>query len=509
MRLLKPAVVVCTLLVMLALRAQVYAQGSCTITDINLDGKNVPADCWSAVAVDPQSVLRVSYNLKSSSDSSPFRYVLRLRSGDQESTITNDMSSTSKTYSGLPRGFYAFEVGAQGLDSTWTSSVATLDFVSDKNQAKLFKKMIEMAQAPPATESSSVPVLVYILSALLAAALIAIVVLARKSAVKKPTAIEQILAKPPVTEEEKRAEDERREQQAREAKVLQMLKEEVVQVRKENDQLQSMVQDLSRKTQELNSQNKELEVQVDRVSKVKSELESLQQQKDDVFAVIVHDIKNPASLIKNLVDLLRSYDLNSNETHEVLQDIVDTTTRIVSMSQELSRVMAMDQVEIQVSRHDVDVCSLVQSVTRRNNSAAQKKGIHIECAVPATAVHSELDNEKIEEVVDNLLSNAIKFSLPGTTVTISVQTGPDFFSIDVTDQGIGMSKEDIQNAFQRGVRLSARPTADEPSSGLGLWIVKRLVEAHDGSVTVQSEVGIGTTFTVMLPYGNPSAKMAS
>jgi signal transduction histidine kinase len=112
-------------------------------------------------------------------------------------------------------------------------------------------------------------------------------------------------------------------------------------------------------------------------------------------------------------------------------------------------------------------------------------------------------------VVDNLLSNAIKFSLPGTTVTISVQTGPDFFSIDVTDQGIGMSKEDIQNAFQRGVRLSARPTADEPSSGLGLWIVKRLVEAHDGSVTVQSEVGIGTTFTVMLPYGNPSAKMAS
>jgi signal transduction histidine kinase len=111
-----------------------------------------------------------------------------------------------------------------------------------------------------------------------------------------------------------------------------------------------------------------------------------------------------------------------------------------------------------------------------------------------------VDNAKIEEVVDNLVSNAIKFSLPGTTVKVRVVAEPDFFRIEVEDQGIGMSKEDMQNAFQRGMRLSARPTADEPSSGLGLWIVKRLVEAHEGTVTIRSDVGVGTTFTVLLPY---------
>jgi signal transduction histidine kinase len=500
MRLRIPVVIVFALAIFMWPVVSASAQTECSVTEIAVDGTTVPADMWPTLAISPRSSIRFSFSANSDASASPFRYVIRLATGDQESISTGDMQATTKSFSGLAQGFYSFEIRTQGMDSSWLSSGKTYRFIVDEQQATLFRRAQELAARPTESGSTSISPVIPILAVLLVAALVVIIILMRKNRKAEPSAVEKILASTPVRHDDQESEEERREQQQREAKVMQMLKDEVVTLRKENDNLIRTVGDLSRKTLELNSQNSELEVQVERVSKVKTELESLQRQKDDVFAIIVHDIKNPASLIKNLVDLLRSYDLNSNETHEVLQDIVDTTTRIVSMSQELSRMMALDQAEIQVSLDDVDISTLVQGVTRRNNAAAQNKGISIECDLPATAVHSHVDNAKIEEVVDNLVSNAIKFSLPGTTVKVRVVAEPDFFRIEVEDQGIGMSKEDMQNAFQRGMRLSARPTADEPSSGLGLWIVKRLVEAHEGTVTIRSDVGVGTTFTVLLPY---------
>lgn len=500
MRLRNVLVVVTVLLFGGMFRCAAQATNACSVSEIRIDDKVIPTELWSSIALRTQSSIQITYGINPQSNPNPFRYVVRLATRDQESVVTTDMQTTSKSFSSLSQGFYSFEVRAQGMDSAWISTSTTLRFVVDDQQATLFEKFLAQKGSAPVViyEQSTTPVI--LLGTLLTVAVIVIIILLIRRKKVEPTAIEKLLAETAAQSQDRASEEERREQQLNEAKIMQMLKDEVVTLRKENDNLVRTVNDLSRKTLELNSQNSDLEVQVERVSKVKTELESLQRQKDDVFAVIVHDIKNPASLIKNLVDLLRSYDLNSNETHEVLQDIVDTTTRIVSMSQELSRMMALDQPDIHVTVDDVDVSSLVQAVSRRNNAAAQKKGIQIDCSVPGTPVHSFVDNEKIEEVVDNLVSNAIKFSLPGTTVKVRVVGGSDFFTIEVEDQGIGMSKEDIQNAFQRGVRLSARPTGDEPSSGLGLWIVKRLVEAHEGSVSIQSEVGVGTTFTIHLPY---------
>ena len=212
-------------------------------------------------------------------------------------------------------------------------------------------------------------------------------------------------------------------------------------------------------------------------------------------------LKNPASLVKNLVDLLRGYDLNSGETQEVMQDIVETTTKIVSLSQELSRVMAMENVELQIEKQqDLDVGSLIESLCRRNRSAADKKDISISFKMPAGMKPCEFDPQKIEEVLDNLVSNAIKFSLPGTEIQVRIIPSDDFYTIEIQDHGLGMSTEDMSRAFQRGVKLSALPTAGESSSGLGLWIVKRLVEAHQGDVWIKSELGKGSTFGVVLPY---------
>jgi len=114
------------------------------------------------------------------------------------------------------------------------------------------------------------------------------------------------------------------------------------------------------------------------------------------------------------------------------------------------------------------------------------------------------DPQRLEEVLDNLVSNGIKYSQPGATVVVRAYARDDKLYIEVEDNGLGMSEEDVRQAFQRGVRLGSKPTGGEPSSGLGLWIVKRLVEAHHGHVRIRSALGKGTTVYVELPLEQPS-----
>lgn len=282
------------------------------------------------------------------------------------------------------------------------------------------------------------------------------------------------------------------------------LEERVAELTEEVRSLRDQINALRTRAEDLGKQNKDLESQVQRLSNVKLELEELQKQKDELFAIIIHDMKNPASLIKNLVELLRGYDLNSQETQEVMADIVETTTKIVSLSQEFSKIMAMENAHLQIEPQKNDVGIIVESVCRRNSAAAEKKNIKIFADIPDNVTLAEFDSQKIEEVLDNLVSNAIKFSMSGSYVNVRIVPAKNNFTIEIEDKGLGLSEEDVKKAFQRGMRLSARPTAGEPSSGLGLWIVKRLVEAHNGSVWVKSTLGKGSTFGVILPYEQPA-----
>jgi signal transduction histidine kinase len=225
----------------------------------------------------------------------------------------------------------------------------------------------------------------------------------------------------------------------------------------------------------------------------------LQQQKDDLFAIIIHDIKNPAALIKSLVDLLRSYDLTATEQQEIIEDIFETTTRIVTLSQEVSRILALEGTSLHLNLEPGQMNEVVRAVHRRNLVAANNKSISLLLDLEEELPMTLLDSQKMDEVTENLVSNAIKFSHKGGQVRIKSYTDEKNICIEVSDNGLGLSQEDIKKAFQRGVRLSALPTANEPSSGFGLWIVKKLVEAHGGRVEVRSSVGVGSTFIIELP----------
>jgi signal transduction histidine kinase len=270
-------------------------------------------------------------------------------------------------------------------------------------------------------------------------------------------------------------------------------------LRAEISALRGQIDALNSQAEELRKQNIELKTKVEKLSNSKAELEELQQQKDELFALIIHDIKNPAALIKNLVELLRSYDLTATEQQEIIDDILVTSNRIVALSQEVSRILALESSLMSLNLELGNINEVIREVVKANSPNAKNKNINIFLDIDEKLEEFKFDKYKVYEVLDNLVSNAIKFTQKGGEVRITSAKQDDKVVIQVIDNGLGLSEEDISRAFQRGARLSAKPTGEEPSSGLGLWIVKRLVEAMKGKVWVKSVLGKGSTFAFSLP----------
>ncbi|MGQ9818475.1 MAG: ATP-binding protein [Candidatus Kapaibacteriales bacterium] len=277
-------------------------------------------------------------------------------------------------------------------------------------------------------------------------------------------------------------------------------------LRAEISALRGQIDALNSRAEELRKQNLELKDKVDKLSRSKSEIEELQQQKDELFALIIHDIKNPAALIKNLVELLRSYDLTATEQQEIIEDILDTSNRIVSLSQEVSRILALESTLMTLNLQTASINEIVKDVVLSNSSNAKTKNIGIFIDTDESIQEFKMDKYKVYEVLDNLVSNAIKFTQRGGEVRISTKKELDKVLVEVKDNGLGMSEDDINRAFQRGARLSTQPTGGEPSSGLGLWIVKKLVETMKGKVWVRSALGKGSTFSFYIPIVEESSE---
>jgi signal transduction histidine kinase len=164
----------------------------------------------------------------------------------------------------------------------------------------------------------------------------------------------------------------------------------------------------------------------------------------------------------------------------------------------ISDAMA-DAFDITIRREPVDIAALVNEVAEANLPLAVNKQQSISVSAPPNFV-TMCDADRIREAIDNLVSNAIKYSPIGGRITLVVTHEGDNTVIRIADEGAGLSPEDLGRLFGRFQRLSAKPTAGESSTGLGLSIVKRIIDMHGGHVRAESPgPGQGSTFTVTLP----------
>ncbi|CCE09255.1 two-component system regulator: response regulator receiver (N-terminal) and histidine kinase (C-terminal) [Bradyrhizobium sp. STM 3843] len=224
--------------------------------------------------------------------------------------------------------------------------------------------------------------------------------------------------------------------------------------------------------------------------------------KNEILGTVAHDLKNPLGVIMGRTEMLTELiatGASKDGTTAQIEHIRDAAKRLTSMVDHLISDAMADAFDITIRRESVDIAALAHEVVEANQPLAHNKQQIISVSAPAH-LPTMCDTDRIREAIDNLLSNAIKYSPIGGRIGVEVKGDEDNAVISISDQGAGLSPEDLGRLFGRFQRLSAKPTAGESSTGLGLSIVKRIVDMHGGEVTAKSDgPGQGSTFTIMLP----------
>jgi signal transduction histidine kinase len=224
--------------------------------------------------------------------------------------------------------------------------------------------------------------------------------------------------------------------------------------------------------------------------------------KNEILGTVAHDLKNPLGVILGRTEMLTELIGASSSKESItaqVEHIRDATKRLTSMVDHLISDAMADAFDITIRREPVDIAALVSEVAEANQPTAMNKQQVISVSAPSG--HPTMcDSDRMREAIDNLVSNAIKYSPIGGKIGLLVTHDDKHTIIRITDEGAGLSPEDLGRLFGRFQRLSAKPTAGESSTGLGLSIVKRIIDMHGGKVTADSAgPGQGSTFAIVLP----------
>ncbi len=278
--------------------------------------------------------------------------------------------------------------------------------------------------------------------------------------------------------------------------------EEIKNLKDENEHLSRKIKELNTNIEMLEQVNLNLLKQKEKLSESKRKLELLNTQKEELFAIAIHDIKNPAAAIQGYIQLLNSYELNAAEQHEIMVSLASSSENIVKLSQNMCEIIAKSMPEPKLGLASSSMVNIINDVVNQNLSYAKTKKVKLLNKASRDLPDVMIDSEKIQEALDNYVNNAIKYALPDTVVEVRsfIKHGDKKrVIVEVSDNGVGLSEDDVAKCFQKGVILSSQPTGFEQSSGLGLWIVKRVIEDHNGKVWVESKLGAGSTFGFELP----------
>lgn len=488
--------IVIACLVILITSINVYAENAGVKIE-RIVSKGIQISDFNNIVLSDKDSIQFQYGIDDPSINTKARYRIVLKNAQDSSVKTTDISNAVYKY--LPEGTYEFSVWGFDLVGTWVSSkTAKVSFRVNNSEAEL-RQNLESLQKKTNEQDS-----IYnsrlesnkqyfgldlvsgaggLLIGIILGSLLLIVI---KSKSNKGT-------------NSFGAKMEKGESITLPKSEYEKLLNENSSLRAEVASLRGQIDALQTRSSEMRKRNRDLEDSLNNLSSSKEELESLQKQKDELFALIIHDIKNPAALIKSLVELLRSYDLSAVEQQEIIDDIAETTSKIVALSHEVTKILALESSRMQLELESTQVEEIIKDVVKRNSIAASRKEISMQTDIAPNLPEARIDAQKIDEVLDNLVSNAIKFTQKSGSVRVKVYKDGEGIQVEVSDNGLGLSESDVRNAFQRGARLSAQPTAGETSTGLGLWIVKKLVDAHGGRVWVKSALGKGSTFAFYLP----------
>jgi two-component system, sensor histidine kinase and response regulator len=230
-------------------------------------------------------------------------------------------------------------------------------------------------------------------------------------------------------------------------------------------------------------------------------LRELNEEKNEFMGIAAHDLRNPLSAIKGYSEMMieDAQALEHRELEENGRRVLETAARMAEMVQNLLDANRIERGEMQLHLARADLPAVVTAVLETQRPRAATKQQTLQWQNNAGAVLVLADSIVLAQVIENLVSNAVKYSPPGKNIFVRLEKHAQGARVEVQDEGPGLSAEDQKKLFGKFARLSAKPTGGEHSTGLGLSIVKKMVEAMNGKVWCESELGRGATFIVELP----------
>ena len=224
---------------------------------------------------------------------------------------------------------------------------------------------------------------------------------------------------------------------------------------------------------------------------------------------VSHELRTPLTSVKSYLEALDEGALSEPVAPDFIKVSLDETNRMMRMVTDLLHLSRIDNA---TSHLDVELINFTAFITfilnRFDKIRAQdeEKKYEIVRDYPITSVWIEIDTDKMTQVIDNILNNAIKYSPDGGKITVSMKTTDDQMILSISDQGLGIPKEDLPKIFDRFYRVDKARSRAQGGTGLGLAIAKEIVKQHNGFIWAKSEYGKGSTFTIVLPYDRDAVK---
>ena len=224
---------------------------------------------------------------------------------------------------------------------------------------------------------------------------------------------------------------------------------------------------------------------------------------------VSHELRTPLTSVKSYLEALDEGALCEPVAPDFIKVSLNETNRMMRMVTDLLHLSRIDNA---TSHLDVELINFTAFITfilnrfDKMRSQDEDKKYELVRDYPINSVWIEIDTDKMTQVIDNILNNAIKYSPDGGKITVSMKTTDDQMILSISDQGLGIPKEDLPKIFDRFYRVDKARSRAQGGTGLGLAIAKEIIKQHNGFIWAKSEYGKGSTFTIVLPYDNDAVK---
>ena len=222
-------------------------------------------------------------------------------------------------------------------------------------------------------------------------------------------------------------------------------------------------------------------------------------EQEDFINHVSHELKSPLNIIQLYAEtLLDDVDNDKNSRIESLNTIVDEVERLTLLISNLLNVSKIESGNIKLNKQHVKLADFIEDTFDKVSRAGKSSTLNFHFKADSTLGSIQMDKELMRIALSNLLTNAIKYNRPDGNVTLQVEEKNEQYILSVIDDGVGISAADLPNVFEKFYRSESDIIQQRSGHGLGLALSKDIVELHHGEITVQSEIGEGTTFSIIL-----------